>query len=198
MTEVYPIEADGGGSAREVRAIRRKDSITSAQRVCARRRRWRRLGRGTRPHLRDMPKMRASSRSTSEGSSSAHMAENSRVRKSTVHASPSSTSPADRMRLSSRYARHLVAEHLVDAHVGPDDDLLFEGPLVEVVLLGHARHARHEVDAPGLLGRDAEADGDAPLAGGVGAGHVSSPFSPRPGRGPCRPGRWGTDGRSGR
>lgn len=150
------------------------------------------------PHLRDMPKMRASSRSTSEGSASPRMAENSRARKSTVQASPSSTSPVDRMRLSSRYTRHLVAEHLVDSRVGPDDDLLFEGPLVEVVLLGHARGAGHEVDAPGLLGRDAEADGDAPLAGGVGAGHVSSPFSPRPGRGPCRLGRWGTGGRSGR
>ena len=62
------------------------------------------------------------------------------------------------MRLSSRYTRHLVPEHLVDAHVGPDDDLLLEGSLVEVVLLGHARGARHEVDAPGLLGGDAEAD----------------------------------------
>ena len=45
MTEVYPIEANGG-SAREVRAIHRKGSITSAQRVCARRRRWRRRGAG--------------------------------------------------------------------------------------------------------------------------------------------------------
>ena len=67
------------------------------------------------PHLRDIPKMRASSRSTSEGSSSPRMAANSRARKSTARAGPSSTSPADRMRLSSRYARHLVAEHLVDA-----------------------------------------------------------------------------------
>lgn len=39
------------------------------------------------PHLRDMPKMRASSRSTSEGSASPRMAENSRARKSTVQAS---------------------------------------------------------------------------------------------------------------
>lgn len=140
------------------------------------------------PHLRDMPKMRASSRSTSEFSASPRMAENSRARKSTVQASPSSTSPADRMRLSSRYTRTS----------GLTTTSSPRARFVEVVLLGHARRARHEVDAPGLLGRDAEADGDAPLAGGVGAGHVSSPFSPRPGRGPCWPGRWGTGGRSGR
>lgn len=69
---------------------------------------------GDADYLRDMPKMRASSRSTSEGSASPRMAENSRARKSTVQASPSSTSPADRMRLSSRYTRHFVVEHLVD------------------------------------------------------------------------------------
>ena len=47
-------------------------------------------------HLRDMPKMRASSRSTPEGSASPRMAENSRARKSTVRASSPSISPEDR------------------------------------------------------------------------------------------------------
>lgn len=53
-------------------------------------------------HLRDIPKMRVSSRSMSEGSSSPCMAENSHVRKSIVRAALSSVPSADLMRLSSR------------------------------------------------------------------------------------------------
>lgn len=67
-------------------------------------------------HLRDMPKIRASSRSTSEGSSSPRMAANSRVGKSTVQASPlvdlAGGPYAPGLAV---HARHLVAEHLVDA-----------------------------------------------------------------------------------
>ena len=94
--------------------------------------------------------MRAPSCSTSEGSSPPRMAENSRARKSMVQASPSSTSPVDHMRLSSRYTRHLVVEEvlrrgedpLVGVESGPGEERLH---LLRV-------EARHGDDALRLRG----------------------------------------------
>ena len=81
-------------------------------------------------HLRDMPKMRASSRSTSEGLRlAAHGGELPREevdRPGELLVDLSGGPYAPELPV---HARHLVAEHLVDAHVGPDDDLLLEGRL---------------------------------------------------------------------